>query len=96
VAMVSPWRRTILYNAGYCSHKGALSNQTSSQNRICAPFFIEKVPWRKKVFYSIIIMTKYTHFTFLPIVLLQHSLVRITPQWRYHANTLILSGIFIF
>jgi hypothetical protein len=44
VAMVSPLRRTILYKAGYCSLKGALSNQLSSQNRICAPFLIEKVP----------------------------------------------------
>ena len=42
--LVGYQRRTILYNAGYCSLRGALSNQASSQNRICAPFLIEKVP----------------------------------------------------
>jgi hypothetical protein len=43
-AMVSLFRQTILYNAGYCSQRGLFPNQESSQKRICNPSFIEKVP----------------------------------------------------
>ena len=41
-------------------------------------------------------MTENTLFTSMPIPLARLSLVRITPWQRYHANTLVLSGIFIF
>jgi hypothetical protein len=53
-AMVSLFCRTILYKAGYCSQRGALSSQLSSQNRIYDPSLIKKVPKRKKKLFVVI------------------------------------------
>jgi hypothetical protein len=50
-AMVSLFRRSILYNAEYCSKRGLFPNQESSQKRICDPSFMETVPYRKKNFF---------------------------------------------
>jgi hypothetical protein len=50
-AMVSLLRRTILYNAGYCSLRGQFPNQESFKKHICEPSLIEKVPYRKKNFF---------------------------------------------
>jgi hypothetical protein len=43
--MVSLMRQTISYNAAYCSQRGLFPSQETSQNHICDPFFIEKVPY---------------------------------------------------